>query len=85
MCTILYHRWPDCGKAHLSTPEGLVEILGDVVDAVESAAKKVTMLPEDDFAFGEELARAGAVAQVHAPPSCAPEPAESKDSTDVES
>jgi hypothetical protein len=38
--TILYHRCPDCRKAHLPTAEGPVEIPAEVVDAVESAAKK---------------------------------------------
>ncbi len=37
------------------------------------------------FAFGEELARVGAIAQVHVTPTYEPGPAESTDSTRVES
>ena len=50
--TILYHRCPDCGEAHLPTPEGLVEIPGDVVDAIEAEAKKVTITPEEELPGG---------------------------------
>ncbi len=41
--TILYHRCVDCGKAHLPTPEGPVEIPGEVVDRIESEARKVAL------------------------------------------
>ena len=50
--TILYHSCPDCGKAHLPTPEGLVEIPGDVVDAIEAEAKKVTITPQEELPGG---------------------------------
>ncbi len=44
-----------------------------------------TKLAEDDFAFGEELARASAIAQVHVTPTYESRSAESTDSTRVES
>ena len=46
--TILYHRCPDCRKTYLSTPEGLVEIAGEVVDRIENEAEKVTLAPRED-------------------------------------
>jgi hypothetical protein len=50
--TILYHRCPECRKAHLPTPEGPVEIPAEVVDAVESEAKKVMITPKEESAAG---------------------------------
>ena len=44
-----------------------------------------TECPDDDFAFGEEPARTGAIAQVHLTPTYEAEPTESTVSTRVES
>ncbi|MBI4606329.1 MAG: hypothetical protein HY721_30560, partial [Planctomycetes bacterium] len=61
--TVLYQRCPDCRKAHLPAPEGLVSIPGEVVDRVEGKARRVEITPE------EEEQRAGGIdAPVSGPP-----------------
>ena len=45
---ILYHRCPECRRAFLPTPDGLVEIPGSVVDRIEPEAEKITIRPEEE-------------------------------------
>jgi hypothetical protein len=62
--TILYHLCTNCRTAHLSTPEGLVEIPAEVVERVEGDARKVVIPPEEEAepAVGEAVLE-GEVAQ----------------------
>jgi hypothetical protein len=46
--TILYRVCPDCRKAHVLTPEGLVEVATEVVERVEGEAAKTAIAPEEE-------------------------------------